>query len=171
MAHQPTKSCFGPAEKKAGVASAEALLKIAIKSKANVSLRHRTDNGETLEFNVTPSEASKIRSDAENVDAGAANAQPAARAKSTRQEIVAAPIEDVRASLDRVFRAGDDGLTDTELDQIADVIVSTLEMSGSGYVVNQMISDLQARGFQRFASALQERARRGQRGIEAPVTT
>lgn len=162
---------FRPGRKKAGIASAETLLKIAIKSKAKVSLRHRTDNGETLEFEITPSEALNIRSDAENVHSEAADAHPAARAKSTRPEIVAAQIEDVKASLDRVFQAGDGGLTDTELDQIADIIVSTLEMSGFGSVVHQMISDLQARGFQRFASALQERLQRGQRGIEAPVTT
>jgi hypothetical protein len=169
---QPDKRLYRRGRKKPGLRSAEALLKIAADSRSEVRLSHKTPKGETLEFEITPVEAIRIRARASDEATAKASATPESR--STRTIDATTPsvqVPALRTSLDRVYQAGDSGLSDSELEQIAEIIIAAIEGTGLTYLVDQIVRDLQNRGLYRFAMTLVLRAQRSQGNTEPPLTS
>lgn len=160
--------------KKPGIRSTEAIFKIAADCRGSVRGSYKTSEGEELHFEVTSLEAigarERARASDETTDTPYANPEPdVARAGEALQAI--RPPQAIEASLQKVYQAGETGLSDTELEQIAEVLVSAIEGMGLGYLIDQIASDLQQRGLHRFASTLALRAAQSQRNSEPPITT
>jgi hypothetical protein len=171
---QPDKRLYRRGRKKPGVRSAEALLKIAADSRGEVRLSHKTPKGETLEFKITPVEAIRIREGARASDEAMAKTSAAPESRSTRTIDATEPngqLPALRTSLDRVYQAGDGGLSDSELEQIAEIIIGAIEGTGLTYLVDQIVRDLHSRGLHRFAMTLARRAQHSQGKTEPPLTS
>ena len=170
----PEKPSKRRGRKKPGVRSLEAMLKVAANCDGVVRGSYKSPEGETLDFEVSSLEAIRIRegarASAETMNTVPAISKPdltrpAKAVESTR------PPPGIQSSLQRVYQVGDEALSDSELEQIAEILIAAIEGTGSTYLIDQIIGDLQSRGLHKFAQILQQRAQRSQRNTEPPLTT
>ncbi|MEO6841588.1 MAG: hypothetical protein ABI192_12555 [Bradyrhizobium sp.] len=126
-----------------------------------------------MDFEVTSLEAIRIRDSAhaghETMHTVSASTEP--NLTRTKADAPTRQLLGVQSSLQRVYQAGDGALSDSELEQIAEILVTAIEGIGSTYVIDQIIDDLQSRGLHGFAQILQQRAQRSQGNTEPPLTT
>lgn len=170
----PAKRPKRKRKEKPGIRSTEAIFKIAADCRGSVRGSYKTPEGDELNFEVTSLEAIEVRekrrASDETMDTAYANPEPdMARAAKALSADPSPPV--IVSGLQQVYQAGDTGLSDTELEQIAEVLVSAIEGMKLIYLIDQIVSDLQRRGLHRFASTLALRALQSKRDSEPPRAT
>jgi hypothetical protein len=141
-----------------GQRSVEAILAIAAKTGSHVKVKHTKPNGETLEAELTPSEA-------------LANQFAKERAKLAKARVQRPAAPDVQDVIIRLEHAYKKNRSLTELEAIMDVIVAVLRTANAEHLLSEIASELSVRGQHAIAEVVRQRIHRGGTGGTQLVTT
>lgn len=161
--HKERKRLYRKGKKSPGQRSVEAIVKTAVNTGSHVSVKYKTAKGETLEVELTPAEA-----------IGALEQLPTDDIKKVRREptqriLRSAP--EVQRTIKQLEQIGAQNLSPTELHAVVDVIVAVLEAAGAGYLLPQIASELEMRGFHNIAHSVRQHIHSSRGTHEPPRTT
>jgi hypothetical protein len=156
------KRLYKKGRKLPGQRSIEAIVSTAAKTRSHVKVKHTKPNGETLEAELTPSEAIGIREATADNTVGKPEAKTA-RALTARPE--------VQVTIERLRHAGSQNLSPTQIQSVVDIIVSVLRSSGAGHALPEIASHLEMHGLYDFALAVRTHVRGSSGTEEPPLTT
>jgi hypothetical protein len=135
-----------------GQRSVEAILSLAAKTGSHVKVKHTKHNGDTLEAELTASEARANQIAKERVKVP----------KDTLHQRLTAPnVQDVIMQLEHAHK---ENSSLTELEAIVDVIVAVLQMAHAEHLLSEIASELSGRGLHAIAEVVRKRILQGRNG-------
>ena len=111
-------------------------------------MKHKTENGETLEFELTPAEAKKIWERAPVEQTKVSQLEHGPRTKVAARQ--------VQVAIERLHQAGASNLSSTQVQALVDLLVAVMQAEGVRHLLPGIASDFELRGFHNFASALRQ---------------
>jgi hypothetical protein len=158
------KRLYKKGKKSPGQRSVEAIVRTAAKTRSRVKVKHTKSNGETLEAELTPTDAIEIR------EATIANEMRAVEVEAGIPRALTARPE-VRVAIESLRQAGSQNLSQTQIQTVVDIIVSVLQSSGAGHALPEIASHLEIHGLYDFALAVRQHIRGSSGTNEPPLTT
>ncbi len=141
------KRLYKKGKKQSGQRSVEAIINTAAKTRSRAKVKHTKANGETLEAEITPSEAVTIMEATASREAG-----PKPVTNDIPRALIARP--DVDFAVERLRQAGSQNLSQSQIEAIVEIIVSTLKSSGLSHALPEIASQLEVHGLYDFAHAI-----------------
>jgi hypothetical protein len=141
------KRLYKKGKKQSGQRSVEAIINTAAKTRSRAKVKHTKANGETLEAEITPSEAVTIKEATASPEPG-----PKLVATDNPRALIARP--DVEFAVERLRQAGSENLSQSQIEAIVEIIVSTLRSSGASHTLPEIASQLEMHGLGNFAHAI-----------------
>jgi hypothetical protein len=150
--HAGKRRLYRKGKKSSGQRSVEAIVKIGASTGSRVLVKHRTERGETLVAELTPTEA------VEAAEHASAEKTKAIRQRRSRER---AAFSDVESAVERL--SGVNKLSPKEAQAVVDVVVAVLRAAGAGHLLEEIASELEERGLESVAGAVRQhiRASRG----------
>jgi hypothetical protein len=140
------KQLYRRGRKTPGQRSVEAIVKIAANSGCAVRVKHTTAK-ETIEVEMTPSQAIKAREEA-------LVEQVATEVAPLRVEEARSVLPDVQRALGRLYDPSFAELSSSEGQVVIDVLVTVLRAAKLGHLADQIAADLAKRGMETLAALL-----------------
>lgn len=156
------KRLYKNGKKQSGQRSVEAIINTAAKTRSRAKVKYTKANGETLEAEITPIEAIAIKEATASPEAG-----PKLVANEIPRALTARP--DVEFAVERLRQAGSENLSQSQIEAIVEIIVSTLKTSGASHTLPDIASQLEMHGLYNFAHAIRQHISGGM--LEPPQTT
>jgi hypothetical protein len=147
------KRLYRKGKKASGQRSVEAIIKAAASTRSRVRVKHTTANGETLEAELTPSEATEAAAEEGQAKEEAISLQ---HDGATRLQISA---PEVRGAIERLQQASAQNLSPTQIQAVVDVVVAVLQGAGAGNLLPEIASELEMHGMYEFAQAVRQHIR------------
>jgi hypothetical protein len=147
------KQLYRRGRKTPGQRSIEAIVKIAANSGCAVRVKHTTAK-ETIEVEMTPSQAIKAREEA-------LVEQVATEVVPLRLEEARPVLPDVQRALGRLYDPNLAQLSSSETQAVIDVLVTVLRAAKLGHLADQIADDLARRGMETLAALLRAKMRPG----------
>ena len=152
---------FGKGRKQVGTRSVEALLQIATDSGSEVTLRHFVSSKETIEIQVTPLEALKIREAAEAKRLANKSNPPILTAPGQPSLVIPdfSSSSFARALAD--YSGAKDGSISADVRMVIRSMIRMLRKNGVAFMIEGIAEDLQEAGNYNLAYAVRQEAARG----------
>ncbi|MTV16752.1 MULTISPECIES: hypothetical protein [Bradyrhizobium] len=141
------KRLYKKGKKQSGQRSVEAIINTAAKTRSRAKVKHIKANGETLEAEITPIEAVAIKEATASPEAG-----PKLVQNDYPRALAARP--DVEFAVEQLRQAGSENLSQSQIEAIVEIIVSTLKTSGASRILPEIASQLEIHGLYDFARAV-----------------
>lgn len=149
---------FGKGKKRVGTRSVEALLQIATDSGSEVTLRHFASDGESLEIQVTPVEARKVR---EVAEANRLAFIPPALTTSNQHGLVLPDFSSSSfAQALATYPGSDSELATPDLRLVIRSMIRMLRKNKLHFMVEGIAADLEDQGRNSLAQVIREEAAR-----------
>ena len=156
------KRLFRKRKRSSGQRSVEAIIEIAANTGGHIRVKYKSEKGETLDVELTPTEAISARKQppAEEIKE--------AHSETELQILRSAPV--VQRAIARLAQIDEQNLPPTGVLAVVDVIVAALQAAGAGYFLSEIVSELEMRGFHNIANAMRQHIRRPSGTHEPPLS-
>ena len=139
--------------------SIESMVKIAAKTGASISIRHRSKEGEEIEVNVNQTQAIEIQQ-APYIPHERASFEYLQENSAPKQSLISA--SSLPFFADRLTQLAHRGLESP--DPTISIVVGLLTQAGVGYLVESLAAELESRGLFDLAAAVRAEVQKGQAG-------